>query len=63
MKYSITCTCGEVVPVDAENEGDAVNKLVAAMDKHVGANEHPDVPKDLTEEQKVGMVKGAMKQG
>jgi hypothetical protein len=40
---------------------EAVGKMVVAMDKHVAAKEHPEVPKDLTEEQKIGMVKQQMK--
>ena len=63
MTYSITCVCGEKVSIDAIGDEEAVGKMVAAMDKHVADKEHPEIPKDLTEEQKIGMVKQQMKKG
>ena len=61
MKYKITCVCGEDVFVDAENDNEATTKMIAAMDEHIAAKEHPSVPKDLTQEQKEGMVRQQMK--
>ncbi len=43
------------------NDDEAVSKMVRAMDEHVAAKEHPEVPKDLTEEQKIWMVKQQMR--
>jgi hypothetical protein len=31
------------------------------MDKHIAAKDHPEVPKNLTDEQKEGMVRTTMK--
>jgi len=62
MTYSITCVCGEKVSIDASGDEEVVGKMVVAMDEHVATKEHPEVPKDLTEEQKIGMVKQQMKQ-
>ena len=46
MTYSMTCTCGQVMSVDAENKDEAVSKMKAMMgpdqlaahftDKHAG---------------------------
>ena len=63
MNFYITCVCGEKVNVNAENEEAAVSKLMIAMDKHIAAKDHPEVPKNLTDEQKEGMVRSTMKQG
>ena len=63
MNYYITCVCGEKITVAADNDEAAVAKLIPAMDKHVAAKEHPTVPKNLTHEQKDGMVRATMKKG
>lgn len=60
MKYSITCVCGDRVIVDAAGDEEAVDIMVKAMDQHVAATDHPEVPKDLTEGQKIAMVKEQM---
>ena len=62
MNYQITCVCGEKIKVEAQNGEEAVTKMVQAMDQHVASKEHPEVPKDLTAEQKIGMVKSQMKE-
>jgi hypothetical protein len=62
MNYSITCTCGQKVAVSADSEESAVHELVRAMDAHLGASEHADVPKDMDREQKERMVRSKMKQ-
>ena len=62
MNYHITCLCGERISVTAENDEAAVKALIPAMDKHVATKEHPEVPKNLTHEQKDGMVRSTMKQ-
>jgi hypothetical protein len=61
MNFYITCVCGEKVNVNAENDEAAVSKLIIAMDKHIAAKDHPEVPKNLTDEQKEGMVRTTMK--
>ncbi|HEX9740674.1 MAG TPA: hypothetical protein VGA29_07850 [Ignavibacteriaceae bacterium] len=61
MNFYITCICGEKVNVNAENDEAAVSKLIIAMDKHIAAKDHPEVPKNLTDEQKEGMVRTTMK--
>ena len=63
MNYYITCVCGEKVSVTADNDESAVAKLILAMDQHVAAKEHPEVPKNLTHGQKDGMVRATMKKG
>jgi len=61
MEYLINCVCGEKVLVDASEREAAIGKMVEAMDAHVAAAPHPQVPKDLTAEQKLGMVRQQMK--
>jgi hypothetical protein len=61
MNFYIACICGEKVNVNAENDEAAVSKLIIAMDKHIAAKDHPEVPKNLTDEQKEGMVRTTMK--
>ncbi|MCI0707073.1 MAG: ester cyclase [Ignavibacteriae bacterium] len=58
--YRITCVCGENVNVTADNYETAVTTMIPAMDKHVAAKEHPQVPKNLTPEMKNGMVRATM---
>ncbi|MCI0707074.1 MAG: hypothetical protein L0Y80_06305 [Ignavibacteriae bacterium] len=63
MNYHIICVCGEKVSVMADNDEAAVKALIPTMDKHVAAKEHPEVPKNLTHEQKDGMVRSTMQKG
>ncbi len=47
MKFSMTCSCGDVMSVDAENRDEAVMKMKETMtqeaiDAHV-AEKHPDM--------------------
>lgn len=63
MHYVITCVCGEDIATEAENDEQAVKNFIPLMDAHVAATEHPDVPADLTREQKVGMIQGQMRKG
>ncbi len=63
MNYHIVCVCGEKVSVKGDNKEEAVKRLIVAMDRHVAAKEHPEVPKNLTAEQKDGMVRSTMKEG
>ena len=47
MKFSMTCTCGDVMSVDAENKEEAVMKMKEmmtqdAIDAHC-AEKHPDM--------------------
>lgn len=48
MKYAMTCTCGEVIDVDADNKDDAVAKIKGIMNadmvkKHM-AEKHAGEP-------------------
>lgn len=61
MKHTVTCVCGQDVSVDADSREAAVPMMVKAMDEHVASAPHPQVPGDLTEEQKNGMVQEQMK--
>ena len=61
MNYHIVCTCGGRIDVIAENDESAVKKLIPAMDVHISQKNHPDVPPNLTLQQKEGMVRAAMK--
>lgn len=61
MEFYITCVCGEKVNVNAEDDETAVSKLITAMDKHLEEKDHPEIPKNLTAEQKEGMVRSTMK--
>ncbi len=63
VNYHIKCVCGEKVPVTANNDDEAAGKLIVAMDKHIAAKEHPEIPKNLTQEQKAGMVRSTMEKG
>jgi hypothetical protein len=62
MNYHITCVCGANVPVEAANYNEGVGEMVKAMDEHIQSKPHPEVPSDLTEEQKLGMVQAQMKE-
>jgi len=59
--YFITCVCGERIEVTAADNESAVTRLIPAMDVHVASKEHPQVPKQLTREQKDGMVRATMR--
>lgn len=61
MHYTITCVCGKDITTEAENDERAVEQFIPLMDEHVAATAHPDVPTDLTREQKVGMIQGQMR--
>ena len=63
VRYSITCVCGQNVNVNADNDAQATERMLPAMDQHVASKEHPSVPKNLTHEQKVGMIHATMKKG
>ena len=48
MKYSMTCSCGDVMSIDAGSREDAVSKMKKMMDasaiaKHM-ADKHPGEP-------------------
>ena len=60
-EYTIACVCGEKVSVSAPTHETAVTSLIPAMDNHVAAKEHPEVPKNLSRDQKEGMVRATMK--
>jgi hypothetical protein len=63
VKYSFKCPapCNEEIKVDAENDDDAVKKLMVAGKAHIKAA-HPDMP-PMTDEQMKSMLKAAMKKG
>lgn len=60
MAFEITCVCGERVRVDAADFDAAVMPMVEAMDRHVAAAPHPQVPAGMSLEQREGMVRQAM---
>ncbi|MBI4202211.1 MAG: hypothetical protein HY532_03740 [Chloroflexi bacterium] len=62
MQFTITCICDAKVHVDADSYVAAIQPMVIAMDEHVAQIRHPDVPSNLTDEQKVGMVRATMQQ-
>ena len=61
MNYQIMCVCGAKVNIEASNQEEAIGKMIRAMDEHVASKKHPEVPKDLTAEQKIGMVTSQMR--
>ncbi len=63
MQYTITCVCGRNGSVKADNDAQATERMIPAMDQHIATKEHPTVPKNLTREQKVGMIHATMKKG
>ena len=60
MIYTINCVCGEKVAIEAASQEEAIDTMVAAMDAHVAATPHPQVPADLSAVQKMEMVKQQM---
>lgn len=60
MEFDITCVCGERVRVQAGDFELAVGPMVEAMDRHVAAAPHPQVPAGMSLEQREGMVRQAM---
>lgn len=64
-KYNFKCpACGAVMSVDAENDNDAVNKLMAKGGEHM-KEAHPGIPMDPNMDKMVReqMVRGEMEQG
>ncbi|MBI4035881.1 DUF1059 domain-containing protein [Candidatus Daviesbacteria bacterium] len=60
QKYSYKCpACGHVIAADAENDGDAANKLMSEADKHM-KEVHPEMPMDPNMGE---MIKKDMKKG
>lgn len=65
MKYAMTCTCGEVIGVDADNKDDAVAKIKGTMNadmvkKHM-ADKHAGEPV-LSQDQVHTMVEQSTKE-
>ncbi len=60
MAFEITCVCGEQVRVEGADFEAAIAPMVEAMDRHVAAAPHPQVPANLPLEQRQGMVRQAM---
>lgn len=58
MQYSFTCTDGEVFTVDAQNDEEAVSKLMEATRVHL-AEKHADM--NMSDEQAMNMIRSAMK--
>ena len=63
MKYSFTCPapCNEKIEVDAQNDTEAIEKLLVAGKAHA-KKAHPDMP-PMTDEQMKSMLKAGMKKG
>ena len=63
MKYSFTCPapCNHEMKVDAQNDDEAMNKLIAAGKVHV-KEKHPDMP-PMSEQEMKDKLKAGMKKG
>jgi predicted aldo/keto reductase-like oxidoreductase len=63
MKYSFKCPapCNHQIKVDAQNDNEAVDKIMAAGKVHAKAA-HPDMPQ-RSEKQMKDMLKAGMKKG
>jgi predicted small metal-binding protein len=63
MKYSFKCPapCNYEIKVDAQNDDEAMNKLMAAGKVHA-KEKHPDMP-PMSEQQRKDMFKAGMKKG
>lgn len=61
MEYSFTCPapCNYEIKVDAQNDGEAINKIMAAGKVHA-KKAHPDMP-PMSEQQMKDMLKAGMK--
>lgn len=62
MQYSFTCPapgCGHTMEVEAENDDEAMGKLLVAGDEH-GKQVHPNIPQ-MPEEQAKEMVRVGMR--
>ena len=62
MKYSFTCPfpgCGHTMTVDAQNDDQAIEKLLVEGDKH-GKAVHPNLPQQPLEQAQT-MVRVGMK--
>lgn len=51
MTYSFKCTCGHISKVEADNDDDAMAKMMVAGGQHM-ESVHPDWPKGSDEEMK-----------
>lgn len=58
MNYSLTCTCGQVLSVDAANDDEAKQKMMPVAKEHL-ASAHPD--QTMTDEEVVNMIATQMK--
>jgi predicted small metal-binding protein len=63
MKYSFKCPapCNYEIKVDAQNDDEATNKLMAAGKVHA-KEKHPNMP-PMSEQQMKDMFKAGMKKG
>ena len=63
MKYSFKCpgSCNYEVKVDAQNDDEAIGKIIKAGEVH-RKEAHPDMP-PMTEEQLKNIVRSGMKKG
>jgi len=61
MNYSMTCPnpCNQVIRVDAQNDDEAINKLMEAGKEHLKAK-HPEMP-PMPEAHMISMLKANMK--
>ena len=60
MSYSITCTCGDKVSINASNNEEAVEKMMVALDAHISSKDHPEGFKEMSEDDKRNMVREEM---
>lgn len=62
MTYSFQCKCGQTLSVDAENDDEALDKLMGVGADHMAAV-HPNDPPMSDEEMKNMLRAGMKKQG
>lgn len=58
MNYSLTCTCGQVLSVEAENDEDAKQKMMPVAKEHM-ASAHPD--QTMTDDEVANLIATQMK--
>ncbi|TSC73078.1 MAG: hypothetical protein G01um101438_101 [Parcubacteria group bacterium Gr01-1014_38] len=61
MTYSFQCQCGQTLSVDAENDDEALDKLMDVGPDHMAAV-HPNAP-PMSDEEMKNMLRSGMKKG
>ena len=61
MTYSFQCQCGQTLSVDAQNDDEALGKLMDVGADHMPAV-HPNAP-PMSDEEMKNMLRSGMKKG